>query len=925
MFNAESGGVGVNIENSNVVHAEPFFTTPQDEIDYLRKQVQEKTVASEHMPRKFTQEEHAVSALREHAEQPVENFANIEGDSAIHLRQIATKVQAITGMPEDKHVVELASIMFEKGVRFAMEVAAQTQSPALEDGFHAFLVQYLLSGYNNDENKISKSEWKALHLKLFEIVPPPSNGDDKQDAKHVIALMEQMYAALQSVARDSENKDNDYYSLEIAISNGGNEVTMYIAVPAHVEAILEKTLQGYFPGIEVRPHTRDYNIFHSSGYNLGTTALETSDAVIPFKTYKDLEGDPISVIMNAFTKLQKEGEGAAMQILVKPAGDKLRTRFSKILESMQNGDNFETALKRQSFWKSLFIADKNKKDSEGKEIEIKDEDKKKHLDNEYEKGIANKLSSTIVDTNIILMASAKNKDRAEMILSDMKASFMQYTDVNGNSIKWRDIDGKHLTQLTHNFTYRLWNDDIAIPLNLSELATLYHVPSYVKDFTQMKTATMNIAPAPLDLPQSGTLLGLNSFRSTNTKIFMTDEDRMRHMYVIGQTGTGKTTILKNMIVQDILDGKGCCFIDPHGSDLEDIMACIPPERYDDVIYFDPSHTDRPMGLNMMEFDRERPETKTFVVNEMLSIFNKLFDMKTSGGPGFEQYFRNSALLVMEHPESGNTILEISRVLSDKDFRDYKLSKCKNPLILQFWKNAEATTGEQGLSNWVPYINSKFDNFLSNDIMRPIIAQEKSAFNLREIMDTKKIFLVNLSKGRLGDINAYLIGLILVGKFLQAALARVDSQERPDFFLYIDEFQNVTTPSIAAILSEARKYRLSLNLAHQYIAQLPEDIKGAVFGNVGSMAVFRVGPDDAAYLEKQFTPTFSASDLMRVENYNCYLKLLSQNKPQKPFSMATYPTPRGDKSKLKDLQDLSYMKYGRPREEVESEIMSKYQL
>jgi hypothetical protein len=380
-----------------------------------------------------------------------------------------------------------------------------------------------------------------------------------------------------------------------------------------------------------------------------------------------------------------------------------------------------------------------------------------------------------------------------------------------------------------------------------------------------------------------------------------------------------------MIVQDILAGHGCCFIDPHGSDLEDIMACIPPERYEDVVYFDPSYTNRPMGLNMMEFDRERPETKTFVVNEMLSIFNKLFDMKTAGGPGFEQYFRNSALLVMEHPESGNTVLEISRVLSDKDFRDYKLSKCKNPLIIQFWKNAEATTGEQGLSNWVPYINSKFDNFLSNDIMRPIIAQEKSAFNIREIMDQKKIFLVNLSKGRLGDINAYLIGLILVGKFLQAALARVDSQERPDFYLYIDEFQNVTTPSIAAILSEARKYRLSLNLAHQYIGQLPEDIKGAVFGNVGSMAAFRVGPDDASYLEKQFAPTFTASDLMRIENYNCYIKLLSDNKPQKPFNMITYPTPAGDKSKLKDLRELSYIKYGRPREEVEGEILSKYQL
>ena len=899
-----------------------IFVNKDDEIKYLREQIKEKAAAAEKLPRKFTNEEHAVSALREHAEKPVQMFTN---NPDKRMQEVALKVKSITGTLEDKHVVELASIAFDRGVRFAMEVAAHTGSAEIEDNFHSFLVQYLLSGYDNDDNKLSKSDWKALHLKLFEIVPPPADGDDKQDSKRVIALMEQMFAALQSVARDTDNKDNDYYTLELSVSNGSNEVTMYIAVPEHIEAILEKTLQGYFPGIQVRPHLRDYNIFHHAGYNVGSSALETRDSAIPFKTYKNLEGDPISVIMNAFTKLKKDGEGAAMQIIVKPAGDRLRKRYSSILESMQNGDNFEKALKRQTFWGKLFSSDNKQVDENGNKIEMKDEDKKKFLDNEYEKGIAEKLSSTIVDTNIVLMASANDKQRAEGILSDLKASFMQYSDVNGNSIKWKDIDGKHLTKMTHNFTYRLWSDEIAIPLNFSELATLYHVPSYVKDFAQMKTATMNTSPAPLDLPQTGTLLGMNSYRSIDTKIYMQDEDRMRHMYVIGQTGTGKTTILKNMIVQDILDGKGCCFIDPHGSDLEDIMACIPPERYDDVVYFDPSHTDRPMGLNMMEFDRERPETKTFVVNEMLSIFNKLFDMKTAGGPGFEQYFRNSALLVMEHPESGNTILEISRVLSDKDFRDYKLSKCKNPLIIQFWKNAEATTGEQGLSNWVPYINSKFDNFLSNDIMRPIIAQEKSAFNIREIMDTKKIFLVNLSKGRLGDINAYLIGLILVGKFLQAALARVDSEVRPDFYLYIDEFQNVTTPSIAAILSEARKYRLSLNLAHQYIAQLPEDIKGAVFGNVGSMAVFRVGPDDATYLEKQFAPTFTASDLMRIENYNCYIKLLSENKPQKPFNMITYPTPHGDKGKLKDLRDLSYMKYGRPREEVEGEILSKYQL
>ena len=333
-----------------------------------------------------------------------------------------------------------------------------------------------------------------------------------------------------------------------------------------------------------------------------------------------------------------------------------------------------------------------------------------------------------------------------------------------------------------------------------------------------------------------------------------------------------------------------------------------------------------MGLNMLEFDPKYPEQKTFVVNELMGIFNKLFDMKTTGGPMFEQYFKNSAFLAMEDPESGCTLLEISRILADKEFRDMKLSKCKNPIIKQFWVSAEQTTGDQGLANFVPYITSKFDNFISNDIMRPVVLQEKSVFNFREIMDNKKILLVNLSKGRLGEINANLIGLVLVGKIQMAALSRVDMFGKPmnDFYLYIDEFQNVTTDSIASILSEARKYRLSLNIAHQYISQLEENIKNAVFGNVGSMAVFRVSSEDAEFLEKRFLPTFKASDLMRIENRNAYVSMLVNGQPTRPFNMATLPPERGNPELVDDLKQLSYMKYGRDREEVEGEIMAKYE-
>jgi type IV secretory pathway TraG/TraD family ATPase VirD4 len=449
-----------------------------------------------------------------------------------------------------------------------------------------------------------------------------------------------------------------------------------------------------------------------------------------------------------------------------------------------------------------------------------------------------------------------------------------------------------------------------------------------KDTANVREQGYTQAAAPADLATSGVVLGTNVFRGVETPIYYGREDRVRHMYVIGQTGTGKTTILKNLIIQDIHNGDGCCFIDPHGSDVEDILANIPPERAKDVVYFDPSYTPRPMGLNMLEYDRNRPETKTFVVNELLSIFNQLFDMKTSGGPGFESYFRNATLLVMEHPESGNTLLDISRVFSDKDYRDYKLSKSKNPLLNQFWANAEKTTGDQGLQNWVPYVNSKFDVFMSNDIMRPIVSQETSAFNFREIMDSKKIFLVNLAKGRLGDINSSLLGLIIVGKFSQAALSRVDQPDiskRPDFYLYIDEFQNVTTPAIASILSEARKYRLSLNVAHQFIAQLDEEIKNAVFGNVGSMAVYRISADDAKYLESKFAPTFTASDIMKIDNYHAYVSMLANGTPKKPFDIKVAPPPKGDHSIIPALKELSYVTYGRPLEEITEEINRKFSL
>ncbi len=563
---------------------------------------------------------------------------------------------------------------------------------------------------------------------------------------------------------------------------------------------------------------------------------------------------------------------------------------------------------------------KTDKDKEAEEKRRGSEQNQKAIEN-----IQKKISAPIALVGVRIVVSAGDSARVRELLTTLQSAFAQFENTRGNKISFEEVKGKSLQSHFHAFSFRD-KASVPIPLNLTELTTLVHFPVRSHEGArEMKEAKAGTAPAPIEIPREGIVLGVNKHRGSETLIRMAPKDRLRHMYFVGQTGTGKSVMLTNMILQDIQNGEGCCFMDPHGNDVQYILANIPPERYEDVIYFDPSYMPRPFGLNMLEYDPRFPEQKTFVVNEMLSIFNKLFDMKVAGGPAFEQYFRNATLLIMEHPESGNTLLDIARVMSDKTYRDMKLSHSKAPTINQFWQNAEKTSGEQSLANFVPYITNKFDVFLSNEIMRPIVAQEKSSFNVRDIMDNKKIFLVNLSKGRLGDINANLIGLIIVGKILMAALSRVDllGQDFPPFYLYIDEFQNVTTPSISQIFSEARKYKLSLNVAHQYIKQLDEGIRDSVFGNVGSLGVFRVSAEDAEFLEKQFAPVFTAKDIMNVENWNAYIKLLANGVPLKAFSVETLPPPEGSTDHLAALKELSYLKYGRPREEVEYEIMRKY--
>ena len=897
------------------------FKNPDEEIAYLRSKLLEHETQMKETGGRLSTPEILKVEVERYKAIPAEKV--LTSERLLSQPEVGSIVLNLAPRATDEKISELLGIFLDKGLRNTLSVLEKMQNPSLDDDFHRFLVQYIASGQDPKDYRRVPEEMKGVDMVLYEIsLPAEETGDKGKSFKDLVSAMEQFYAGMLAISDGKDNSNKNYFSLEIALSAESDEIIFYAAVPRERKELFEKQIIGVYPKARLKEQVNDYNIFNNEGASFGMTAEFTETAALPIKTYDQFEADPVQVILSSFSKLKHTGEGAAVQFLIRPAGAKFIERYGKMLDKIRQGMTLKEAVKEES---TAYMVGKKTLNFVFGETKKEDKVKVSHVEEEAIRLISDKIKSTIVEANIRVIASAHTVERAQGIIKDIISGFHQFTETKGNQLTFDVKKARANNKLFHDFSYRIFRENESLPLNLKELTTLAHFPSSTEGSNQLKTAQAAQAPAPLDLPISGTLIGVNKYRGTETKIFMTPEDRMRHMYVIGQTGTGKSGILKNMIIQDIQNGDGCCYIDPHGNDIQDILAAIPPERMKDVIYFDPAYTARPMGLNMLEYDVRFPEQKTFVVNGLLGIFNQLFDMKTAGGPAFEQYFRNSALLVMDHPESGNTLLDISRVLSDKEYRAYKLSKCTIPSVSQFWANAEKTTGDQGLQNYVPYITNKFDNFLSNDIMRPIIAQEHSSFNFRDVMDNKKILLVNLSKGRLGELNSSLIGLILVGKIQMAALSRVDmyGQKINDFFLYIDEFQNVVTDSIESILSEARKYRLGLIIAHQYISQIPENIKKAVFGNVGSKVVFRIGVEDADFLAKEFDPIFTASDLLKVEFRNAYIKLLSRGIPQKPFNIVTSDTAKPYPENIPLIKELSYMTFGRDRGEVEAEIAQKY--
>ncbi len=909
----------------------PKFSTPQEEIAFLRQQISNKELELHEKKENFKLDEvvqEQISRYRDVLPKQV-----LEDTYQLSKHDAESIVLNLEPEQHDDKISELLGIMNEKGLKNALTVLTGFKDPHLEDDFHRFLVQYIKHGYTSKDLDAYRREFQGLNMTLYEIVMlEDQDGDSAERSKplkEIISSMEQFLSGMMSVTAKDDTKNNkeNYIVMEIANPNGSDQFVFYVAVPNAHKTLFEQQIISVFHNARITEATSDYNIFNPDGISLGSYLEATQNPIYPFKTYEQFDHDPMNVILNSFSKIQKNGEGAAIQIVFAPREDYFNKKYKYAIEEIENGvpvkeaidlpETMTGGLRKGVF--SLFKA----------VPKSTEEDKKpEKIDSSAIEKINRKIESTVVATNIRLLASANNRTDADRILKGLESSFNQFNDATSSGLKATRPEKSALTKMFRDYSFRNYSLDQLLPLNLHEVTTLIHFHnSALAPAPQLKQSQAMSAPAPADIGTEGVFLGTNNFRNKDTPVHMQDNDRLRHLYVIGQTGTGKTTILTNMIIQDIKAGKGCCFIDPHGSDVQKILANIPPERYKDVIYFDPSYVERPMALNMLEYDRSKPEQKIFVVNELFSIFQKLYGgVPESMGPMFEQYFRNATMLVLEDPDSGCTLVDVSRVMSNKEYRDLKLSRCKNPIVHQFWSEiAGKAGGEAKLENVVPYIVSKFDVFLANDIMRPIIAQEKSSFDFREIMDNKKILLVNLSKGRLGDINANLIGLILVGKILMAALSRVDlvGKDFPAFYLYIDEFQNITTDSIATILSEARKYKLSLNIAHQFIGQLQEEIRDAVFGNVGSILSYRVGAEDAEFLEKQFAPVFTAKDIMNIDNYNFYAKMLIGGKTAKAFNVKAVDSPKGNLEILDTLKQLSYLTYGGDREEIERNILAKY--
>ena len=789
--------------------------------------------------------------------------------------------------------------------------------------------------FSTQIGKLRKSKRYERGLKMVPLLIhlPPSTDDidgggrDKRDiATEAISKSQVMYSILSSTVTKGFKVmlyGQRHFSFEIIAKDGF--IHYYAVVPAVLTETVKQAIQSAYPTARVE-EKREENIFAPRGTVdtiAGAELTLRKDPYYPIATYEDTKHDATRAILNALGAV-KQDEGATVQILFRPTGKNWSERAKQYIENIKKGKKTTKTIGAsigdyamdilKAPWEVPELHEKKEvtEISEGKQDEIS--------------AIMNKMRYPAFETLIRVVASSDNKARSEAILGGILSSFSQFDSPEFNGFK---VDAmKDPKKLGVDYTFRFFPlKTSSSVLNSVELASIFHLPEQdAIPSSSVERQLVKQVDGPAKLVTEGLFLGTNEFRGVKKPIYLSEDDRRRHMYVIGQTGMGKSVFLENLAFQDMCDGKGFAFIDPHGDAVEAILKRVPEERVDDIIYFDPADIEHPVGMNMFEFASE--DQKDFIVQEGISMLQSLFDPQNQGffGPRGQHMFRNAALLLMSDPK-GATFIDIPQCFTDPEFVKSKLKYVTDKAVYDYWtKEFPASQKSSDAGEVITWFSSKWGPFIANTIMKNTLGQVKSGFNIREIMDNKKIFLVNLSKGRLGDINANLLGMIFVMKFQQAAMSRQDIPEdqRQDFCLYVDEFQNFATDSFESILSEARKYRLNLIVANQFMTQLTEKIREALLGNVGTIICGRIGVTDADLMVKAFTPTFTAEDLTKTPNHAAVTKVMMFGMPSAPFTI-TLPAPMGQPNDalMDNLKLLSATKYAKTRQEVEKEIDARW--
>lgn len=775
----------------------------------------------------------------------------------------------------------------------------------------------------------AKNYERGLKMVPLLIHLPPStddidaNGRDVRDiTEEAISQAQILYNIIASTATKgfkAKLYGQRHITFEIVAAKG--LIHYYAVVPVVLVDVVRQAVVAAYPATRLE-ECEEHNIFSDVGKITGTIGGELvlkKDFSYPIATYQETKRDATQALLNALSTLTKD-DGAAVQILLRPAAE----NWTKVALSRATKIRKDKGTKTGASMVSMRdLAGALWKPPEAKET--KPEDKQlTSLEQSTVDAIEDKTRHPGYEVLIRVITSSNTAAKSQAILKNIVATFALFDAPSKNGFKFSPA--KSMEEFVTSFIFRFFSPELKQNvLNSVELATIFHFPDQRNTPTsQLQRQATKQVDGPTVISDQGILLGYNDFRGAKKEIRLADVDRRRHVYIIGQTGTGKSGLLENLALQDMLDGKGFAFVDPHGDSVDKILGMVPKERVEDVIYFSPGDLQHPIGLNLFEF--ETKEQMDFLIQEAIAMLYRLYDPGHTGiiGPRYEHWFRNGALTIMSDP-AGSSFIDIPQVFNDTDFAKAKLKYVTDPTVLDFWNKEMAQTSDYHKSEVLGWFVSKFGAFLSNEMMRNVIGQTKSGFNLREIMDNRKILLVNLSKGKTGELNSQLLGMIFIMKFQSAAMGRadIDEDKRQDFSLYVDEFQNFATESFETILSEARKYRLNLVLANQFMTQLSDKIREAIIGNVGTIVSGRIGTTDAELMAKKFTPTFDAEDLTKLPNFESIASVMINNVPSSAFSMSLVPPLGKPNNQLRDaLKRLSSAKYGRPRQDVEQEIFKR---